>query len=274
MNSGARTLTFLTNGDSTSLAGVPGLAQLAQALGARLAIVHLLSQRQVAAADSRRIADALPAEAQAAVLAVPADQLTATLAALEPAAGDLLALLPERPNSLVHALIGTRYERLLRSGSLPVLALPPNGQLPRIQRVLFAADFAARSEPALTQTIALCQALAAELHLLHVFGEDRLLPGEQDAARRATTTPGQLLRLDQATLQTMAGQASAAGVSVQIHTGEGREHAGILACAAANAIDLIVLASHGPRSSEDILLGSTTARVIQRAKVAVLAFPA
>jgi nucleotide-binding universal stress UspA family protein len=44
-----------------------------------------------------------------------------------------------------------------------------------------------------------------------------------------------------------------------------------LTSAAANDIGLIAMASHGPRSVEDILLGSTTARVIQRAPVAVLA---
>lgn len=274
MVSQARTLTFLTNGDSGSAAALPDLAKLAAALGARLAVVHLLAEGEVAAADSGRIADALPADPHVAVLAVPADQLAATLDALHPAAGDLVALMPERSVGLAHALVGTSYERLLRSGELPVLALPPSGQVPPIRRVLFAADFAARSKPALERTIALCQQLAAELHVVHVFGEDRPLPGEQDAARRAASNPAELLRLDQAALASLIEQVRAAGLTTQSHTGNGQEHQAILACAAANAADLIVLASHGPRSTADILLGSTTTRVIQGAQLPVLAFPA
>lgn len=274
MVSHVRTLMVLASGDSASVAGLPDLAQLAAALGARLAVVHLLAERDVAAADSRRIADALPADPHVAVLAVPADQVAATLDALHPTAGDIVALQPERPGGLVHALAGTSYERLLRSGELPVLALPPSGHVPPIRRVLFAADFAARSKPALERTIALCQQLAAELHVLHVFGEDRPLPGEQDGARRTATNPAELLQLDQAALAEIVAQVRAAGLTSQSHTGDGQEHQAILACAAANAADLIVLASHGPRSTADILRGSTTARVVHSAQVPVLAFPA
>ncbi|MFN8569373.1 MAG: universal stress protein [Kouleothrix sp.] len=58
------------------------------------------------------------------------------------------------------------------------------------------------------------------------------------------------------------------------HTAEGRAYVAISAYAAANAIGLIVLASHGPRSAEDVLLGSTTPRTIRAASAAVLAIPA
>jgi nucleotide-binding universal stress UspA family protein len=80
--------------------------------------------------------------------------------------------------------------------------------------------------------------------------------------------------IDKEQLRALAARAISQGVRTRIHTAEGRAHAQILAYAAANAIDLIVMASHGPRTSEDILLGSTTVRVIERAPVAVLAMRA
>jgi nucleotide-binding universal stress UspA family protein len=213
------------------------------------------------------VIEALPGDAPN-VVAVPAADLNTALASRT----GIVALRPARPGPLARCLVGSHYEHLLIYGSLPVLALPATGQLPPIARVLFPADLSPRSQATFDEAIAFCKALNAELHLLHVYGEDRLLPSEQDLARRAATkSPRELMAIDQEYVRDLATRAAAHGLRTRIKTAEGRAHAQILAYTAANAIDLIVMASHGPRSSEDVLLGSTTARVIQRAPVAVLA---
>ena len=258
---------FLTEGDRDSLAALPGLRDLSGVLGCRLSIVHVLD----GAGDSRLAAAlaALPGDAPG-VLAVPVAELDAALALLT----GILALRPTRHGPIMRLLAGTQHERLLHHGRLPLLALP-GGQLPPLRRVLFPADLAPRSEAPFDQVVALCRTLNAELHLLHVYGDDRLLPSEQDLARRAAAkSPRELMAIDQQRLQSLAERAKAQGLSPIVKTAEGRAHTQILAYAAANAIGLIAMASHGPRSIEDILLGSTTARVIQRSPATVLAIRA
>jgi nucleotide-binding universal stress UspA family protein len=268
------TLIALTDGAPASLAALPDLARLARQLGDRLALLHLLSaadfgDRAIAATVARL------GGAQPAVLAIRPENLAPALATFATAGGRLLALRPTRRGGLLRVLAGNLEETLLRASPLPILALPERGQLPPIRRALFAADLAPRSDRALDQAIALCRQLGAELHILHAFGDDGLLPSERDSARRAATaTVRDLLAIDREQLQSLLSRASDAGVAAQLATAEGRAHDAILGYAASNAIDLMVMAPHGPRSVEDILLGSTTARVIRAARVPVLAFPA
>lgn len=258
---------FLTDATAASLTVLPDLHSLAASVGRPLLIVHVIggSSQRLAAALA-----ALPGDPPG-VLAVPAGDLSAALGQLT----GVLALAPTRPGPLLRVLSGSQHEQLLGHGALPLLALPPGGRLPPITRVLFPADLAPRSNAPFDEALALCRALNAELHLLHVYGDDRLLPSEQDLARRrAAKSPRELMAIDQEQLRALADRAAAQGVPAHVNIGEGRAHAQILTYAAANAINLIVMAAHGPRSVEDILLGSTTARVIQRAQVAVLAMRA
>lgn len=189
--------------------------------------------------------------------------------------GDLITIPLATRHSLARVLVGSGIENSLRRGGPPVLALPAGASANSISRVLFPADFAPRSEPAFQQTLQLCQALAAELHLLHVYGDDRLLPDETDHARRAATSSvRELFTIDQERLGGFAARARELGVPASAATAEGRAHDAIARYAAANAIDLIVMATHGPRTTEDILLGTTTARTVGAARVPVLVFMA
>ena len=201
---------------------------------------------------------------------VRAKNVAARLEQIAQTEGGLIALQPSRRNVL-SAIIRNDFERLLIEGSLPILSFPAQLQLTSIQRVLFPADFSPRSLKALDIAIALCQKLGAELHLLHVFGPDQLLPSEVDQERRmAAQSPRELFNIDQESLNALAERAIQAGISTSAITSEGRAHTKILDYAASNTIDLIVLGTHGPRSSEDIVRGSTSARVALHSKRPVL----
>ena len=266
-------IVFLTPGSPESLAALPGLAEFAVALGRSLTILHLLGSpdRQ----PSGRVTDAIAALPSSTpppdTFAVPASDVHTALDTIAEATGGVLALLPKRPRSIDRFLVGNEYERLLRNGPMPVLALPAHGRIAPPSRVLFPADLSPRSIAAFGEAVAICQSTAAELHLLHVFGDDRLLPSEVDQSRRtAAQSPRELLSIDQEQLRTLVDQAANQGVRASWHTAEGRAHEQILGHVAASSIDLIVMPSHGPRSIEDILRGSTTVRVVQKAPVAVL----
>ncbi|MBK9709884.1 MAG: universal stress protein [Kouleothrix sp.] len=269
-------LVFLTDGTSASLAALPDVGRLADALDYRLAVLHLLDETGDSRGGDGRIAAALAALPNpSGVLAVPEANLNPSLATLAGATGGMVVLLPTRRGPISRILVGNDYERLLREGPLPVLALPASGRVPPIRQVLFPADFSPRSERHFDETVELCRTLGAELHVLHVYGADGLLPYEQDLTRRAAVTVVRdLLTIDEERLAALMSRASARGVPVRSKTAEGRAHAATLAYAAANAIDLIVMPSHGTRTSEDVFFGTTTVRVIQKADVPVLALRA
>ena len=271
-------LIFFTPGTAESLAALPGVVRLAAATNNQLAVVHLVDHADDRTDDDRRVAAAvaaLGADQSPGVLTVLSDNLPAALATFRAMKSRMLALQPSRRGGLLRLFAGNDDELLLRRQPTPVLALPAAGALTPIRRLLFPLDFAPRSDAAFETTLDLCRVLGAELHLLHVFGDDVLLPAEQDAARRgATKTVRELLRLDQEQLQHYHDRATARDLPVHSGTAEGRAHAAINAYVAGNAIDLVVMATHGPRTAEDILLGSTTARAIRAASVPVLAIPA
>jgi len=270
------TLILLIDQGSEVLAILPGVLGFADRLGYRLALLQIAASQPDQRAEQQLSAAlaALPADIRPAVLMVRTEHAGVALATFSSADARLLAIWPARRGGLTRLLAGDDYELLLRESPLPLLILPADGRLPAIRRVLFPADFAPRSEAVFGHALDLCLALGAELHLLHVYGPDGLLPSEQDTARRAATASiRDLLAIDQAQLEALAQRASAGGVAVQSATAEGRAHTAIADYAAAHGIDLILMATHGPRNAEDILFGSTTARVIQDARAAVLAIP-
>ena len=221
--------------------------------------MHLLgaSERTPDARVVQAIAELPSSNPQPDSFAVPADDIHTALDTIAEATGGVLALLPKRPRSIDRFLVGNEFERLLRHGPLPILALPANGRIARPSRVLFPADLSPRSAAAFAEAVAICQAVDAELHLLHVFGDDRLLPSEIDQARRtAAKNPRELLLIDQEQLGALVEQAAAQGVRASWHTAEGRAHDQILGYAATSTIDLIVMPSHGPRSIEEICVAA------------------
>lgn len=240
-------LLFLTAGTASELAALPGIARLAAATNNQLVIVHLVGGND-ARGDDRRIAAAvarLAAEPPVAVLTVLAANLPAALATFRATNSRLLALEPSRRGGLLRVLLGNTDEQLLRLHATPLLALPASGALAPIRRLLFPLDFAPRSDAAFEATLDLCRVLGAELYLLHVYGEDVLLPAEQDTTQRSgAKTVRDLLAIDQEQLQRYHERAAARDLPVRVATAEGRAHVAINAYAAANAIDLVVMATH------------------------------
>jgi nucleotide-binding universal stress UspA family protein len=270
---------YPTTGVDPSLGALPGVAAFAAALGRPLVLVHILGKRYEDY-SKRRVAEAvaeLNGSGPAEIVVTPPKRRMQALQDLAASQGGVLAVLPKR-RGFVSRLVTmiTDYEQLIIDGPLPVLALPPGGALPTaVKRVLFPIDLEQRSEQALEQAALLCARLGAELHLLHAFGADRpKASAEFGAARAAAASPAELYDVDRAQMQALADRAAAAGVTVSLSQAEGRAHTAILGYVGPAAIDLVVMATHGPRSGEDIWYGTTTARVIRKAAVPVLALRA
>lgn len=296
------TIVFLTDASDVSLSAMPGIAALADELDCRLEAVCLDTRRdtkpplredqrtyfagRVLAAFPRNrrpgsielvppknlaaalVQAATPAVAEHALAAGSSGSYDVSAAAPRPAG--FIAMVPA-PGLLASMLNGKLYDRLLRGGPLPFLHIPRHTALDSIRRVLFPADLSTRSDPALDATIELCRSLAAELHILHVFGPDRRPPVEQDTVRRAAAkNPLELYRVDKDRLASLVDRAASRNVRTIAKELEGRAHDRILRYAGEQHINLIVMPSHGARSISDVVFGSTSRHVLKRARLPVL----
>jgi nucleotide-binding universal stress UspA family protein len=267
-------IVFLTR-EMYAPACLSNLAAFAAASGRDLSIMLQMPKRSEPIIFKKRIEillESLPEPLKhLTIQGVHASELQPALQELASNGGALLALAPTRRGNPLRAFSQNDYERLLLDTSLPVLALPSDGQIAPPRKLLFPIDLSPRSDAALSDTISYCKQVGAELHILHVYGADRLLPSEQDFAKRqAAASPRDLFDLDQQRIQELGQRGRDQGVETTVATAEGRAHSQILAYVSAQQIDLIVMATHGPRSAEDILLGSTTVRTILKSRVAVI----
>jgi len=140
--------------------------------------------------------------------------------------------------------------------------------------LLVPSDGSDRSQRAVREAVRLAVALGARITVLTVEQQPRM------------PVPGMGERLDGATLATLASAAreeservlaeavaiaAAAGVAATVERISGeRPHQAIVAAADRLACDLIVMASHGRRGFQRMLLGSQTQRVLVQASVPVL----
>ena len=267
-------LVYITDGAQRSLEHFPQVAAFAEAIGSQAIVARLQPQVDPAAAPDPHFTRALGAivGADQPPVVVPVARRKLGAALLQHAeVRSGAVVLPAQRRFLFNSL----HERLIRETRLPLLTLPRDGKIGTVRTILFPADLAPHSLAAFDQTLALCQQLAARLNILHVYGEDRLPPSAEERERRlAAKSPRELLNIHREGIIALVERARAAGVSVNEHMAEGRAHSQILAFSSKNPTDLIAMATHGPRTVEDVLNGTTTSRVVQRAPVPVLVFRA
>ena len=140
--------------------------------------------------------------------------------------------------------------------------------------LLVPTDGSELSDRAVDQAVGLAAALGARLRVLHVqvsfpislVGVGELVePSTVDALVAATQQRGEAI-LGAA----MAKAAQAGVVADQSLLVNAQPHQAILEEAQANGCDLIVMASHGRRGLEGLLIGSETQRVLTQSSCPVL----
>lgn len=134
-----------------------------------------------------------------------------------------------------------------------------NVSYPRLLRLLVPLDFSGKSRQALRYAIPLAQKFSARIHLVHVLPPERRTVDELTRAKQAAVKRlGDMSALLPPRLR--AGNA--------VLTGRPADE--ILALAAKNDIDLIVLTTKGETGLKRTLLGGTAQRIVQQATCPVL----
>ncbi len=139
----------------------------------------------------------------------------------------------------------------------------------RFERILMPTDFSDCANAALTHAVALARQFEAELHLLHVTvlhegASGPSFPGFEELHSR-------LEEAASSRISTMIDESKMKGLTVfKAHTRGVAAAPSILDYAAKEAIDLIVLGTHGRRGLRHFLLGSVAEEVVRSALCPVL----
>jgi len=182
---------------------------------------------------------------------------------------DLLVMGARGEDYLIHLLLGTTAERLLRRTLRPVLMVKQTSHEP-CRRVLVPMDFSPWSATALK--LASMVAPRAELVLLHAFEapfESRL----QFAGVDEETINGYRMAAREESLMQLEAVAANAGlrpdvVRICVHHGDASRV--ILTQEQELDCDLIVMGKHGQGVTEELLLGSVTKHILSESACDVL----
>jgi nucleotide-binding universal stress UspA family protein len=143
------------------------------------------------------------------------------------------------------------------------------------KHILLPFDGSPLSDKALREGIALARSSGAKISLIYVLaphhlliGGGRAVPGLKDLEQQYHE---QLLADAQALLARAQREAAAAGLVCAVEIEHGTNpHEHIVAAARRLNCDVIVMASHGRRGIDAIVIGSQTVKVLTHASVPVL----
>jgi nucleotide-binding universal stress UspA family protein len=140
----------------------------------------------------------------------------------------------------------------------------------KLKKLLVPTDFSESARHALSYGISFAREYEAELQLLHVV-ENLTVGYASDLFPVPMAEVFQEISgYAKAELAKLGEEARAKDVVVAEHVAQGKPSAEIIRFARENAVDMIVLGTHGKGMLDQALFGSTTERVVRRAPCPVL----
>lgn len=166
--------------------------------------------------------------------------------------------------------IGSVTEKVVRRAAPPVLTVPtsapPPGDVP-FSRVMCAVDFSPSSLEGLRLAVSLAGDANISLSVVHVL---ETLPEKSATMAAPLIADYRREREGEARRQLERLVPARLAQPVEILLSHGKSYVEILAAAAANRIDLIVLGIHARNALDIAILGSTTNQIVRRASCPVL----
>ncbi len=136
-----------------------------------------------------------------------------------------------------------------------------------IKRILLPTDFSDTAAHTLGYAREMAERFGSEMHVLHVVAD----PTPQDwAIGAAALVVSDLLKTWEAAAERRLAEISLDGIETVRATRVGHAFVEILQYATDNAIDMIVMGTHGRGPVEHLLLGSVAETVVRKAPCPVL----
>jgi nucleotide-binding universal stress UspA family protein len=140
----------------------------------------------------------------------------------------------------------------------------------RLKRILVPTDFSESAHHALRYAISLAQEFHAEIGLLHVV-EDMAVGYASDLFPVPMAEVFQeVSAYARKELAALAAEVRSRGVEAREHVAQGKPSAEIVRIAREDAVDMIIMGTHGRGVLDHALFGSTTERVVRKAPCPVL----
>jgi nucleotide-binding universal stress UspA family protein len=193
---------------------------------------------------------------------------------------DLIVMGTHGRSGVRHVLLGSVAEKIIRNASCPILVVPPHAAeiegvgAAVFKRIVYATDFSKASTAALNHALALAQEADARLTLLHALEfpqalHDIALPRDVEVDRLHAAAEAEYLRRLRALIPAQARMYCHVATKVD----EGKPVRAILAVAADEQADLIVMGVQGRGTVDLMVFGSNAHGVIREAPCPVLVVP-
>jgi nucleotide-binding universal stress UspA family protein len=140
----------------------------------------------------------------------------------------------------------------------------------RLQRILVPTDFSDSARHALAYGLSFAAEYRAELLLLHVVETVPMGYASELFPVPMAEVFQQVSGYARTELARLSAEASQKGIAVRELVVQGKPSAEIVRVAAQEAVDMIVLGTHGRGVLDKALFGSTTERVVRKAPCPVL----
>lgn len=163
---------------------------------------------------------------------------------------DLIVMGTKGERNAVEKLMGSVTTHTMMQAHCPVLAIPAEARLGKIQQIAYATDFQPNEDQAIQQLMQVAQSLEAAVHLVHVAHQNKNLPQEP-------TLEGQYG--DFAQFAIIASPSPQEGVDEFLQE---------------NHIDLLALYIPRRRLWEKLFHSSFSKRMVFHTKIPILAFSA
>ena len=283
------TVVVATDGSDGALVGSKWALKLAERFGAALHVLSVVDTSDSAVVDSireRRVVEALETRAHDAIAAVETriEDATATPTVTTAVrrgvpheaictyatqqAADVIVMGTTGRSRLNRLLLGSTTERVLRTTTRPLLAVPPEAGEPAFDQILLPTDGSEGSDIAVDWGVWLASEFDSMVQALYSVETGRL---------PAATTPSELLdeleREGKTALESVRSQTNAAGVRSSGRVTSGPPARAILGAIEQKEIGLVVIGTRGRHGISKQLLGSVTERVVRHAPAAVFCVP-
>jgi nucleotide-binding universal stress UspA family protein len=139
---------------------------------------------------------------------------------------------------------------------------------PSIKHILVAHDLEPDSDAALDYAVGLARVLGASITLIHTFEIPSM--GAPEVLVMATDWVNQIGTVARESLDRVATRVVASGTPIACEVRSGAAWREVEAFARENAVDLVIVGSHGRRGLSRALLGSVAERIVRTAPCPVL----